>query len=264
MNRIQFSELMPSWLFEYCSTVPKMINNLLLVMGVFNIFLLFSVLQATILPDLGISPTFIAFLLCAQNALTWFALNNHRLSSLPTIVANDFVVGCLLGISVGGSIVAFILSQFFGQISNCVSINMTNFEYVCKHTGIMKDIWFWSGLVFWMNFIISMLIIYAKDELSYVQTQNYEHIGLALEELQSSFERTAVYSPQAPGDGAFFGGNNTMEPLGEAQFPTTPSQEETKANGRRLGGYGAESGFDDGIVKQSASEQNKEATQIFV
>ena len=268
MTRIQFSELMPAWLFQYCSTVPKVINKLLLGMGLCNIFLLMAVLQTTTLPNLGVSPIFVAFLLCSQNGMTWFALNNHRLSSysrLPTIVANDFIVGCLLGITIGGSIVAFILSQFFGQISNCVSIKMTNFEYTCQHQGTMKAIWFWSGLIFWINTTLAVLIVYAKDELGYLQHANYESIGLALEELQSTFERTAVYK-QSPGDGTFFGSAASVE---QPEYPMTPSQEEamkaadgmpTRGGG---GGYGAETGFDG--PRQSPSERGREeARQVFL
>lgn len=272
MNLIRFSELMPSWLYEYCSSVPKVINKLLFLMAVCNIFLLVGVLQATGLPNLGVSPTFLSFLLCAQNAMTWFALNNHRLSSynrLPTIVANDFIVGCLLGISVGGSIVAFVLSQFFGQMSSCISIQMTNFDYKCQHQGAMKEIWFWSGLVFWVNTILSVLIVYAKDELSYLQHANYETIGLALEELQSNFERNAIYT-QSPGDGTFFGSANSAV-VGQqpSEYPTTPSQEEgvqsIHKNKARLGlgGYGVESGFDDAL-QQSPSERDREAKELLV
>lgn len=268
MTRIQFSELMPPWLFQFFSTVPKVINKLLLIMGVCNVFLLMSVFQTTTLPNLGVSPIFVAFLLCSQNGMTWFALNNHRLSSysrLPTIVANDFMVGCLLGITIGGSIVAFILSQFFGQISNCVSIKMTNFEYTCQHQGTMKAIWFWSGLIFWINTSLSVLFVYAKDELSYLQHANYESIGLALEELQSTFERTAVYK-QSPGDGTFFG--SAAAAVDQPQYPMTPSQEEAmKTDGKhtRIGaaGYGSETGFDD--LRQSSAERGKEeARQIFL
>lgn len=266
---IRFSELLPAWLYEYCSTVPKVINKLLLLMGVCNIFLLVGVLQATGLPNLGVSPTFLSSLLCTQNALTWFALNNHRLSSynrLPTIVANDFVVGCLLGISVGGSIVAFVLSQFFGQMSSCVNIQMTNFEYKCQHQVAMKEIWFWSGLVFWINTILSVMIIFAKDELSYLEHANYETIGLALEELQSNFERNAVYT-QSPGDGTFFGSANSAV-VGQQpnEYPTTPSQEEAirginTSNARiGLGGYGVETGFDD-AHQQAPSEHDREVSR---
>jgi hypothetical protein len=261
MDRIQFSTLMPAWLFQYCDSVPKVINNLLLLMAVFNGFLLISVLQAAILPNLGISPTLLAFLLCSQNGLTWFALNNHRLSHLPTLVANDFVIGCLLGICVGGSIVAFIMSQFFGRLSNCVSIQFTNYDYECKHQSTMLGIWFWAGLVFWVNTIIAVLIVFARDDLSFLQHQNYENIGLALEELENNFQRNAVYM-QSPGDGTFFGSSNTAasstehESLGDAvQFPSTPSQEQAAAG--VYGGYGADVSFDD--ARQSSSEQVKEA-----
>lgn len=267
MDRIQFSSIMPRWLYRFCDTVPKVINNLLFMMGIFNVFLLVSVFQATILPNLGISPTFLAFLLCMQNGLTWFALNNHRLSHLPTLVADDFVIGCLLGICVGGSIVAFVMSQFFGRMSNCVSIQFTNYDYECKHQSAMLGIWFWSGLVFWVNTIIAVLIVFARDDLSFLQHQNYENIGLALEELENNFQRNAVYTQAATsGDGTYFGSSTGSaatehESLGEAaipQYPTTPSQEQNSANA--YGGYGADVGFDGG----ASSAKNDEAQILTV
>jgi hypothetical protein len=260
MNRINFTSMMPTWLAQYCDTIPKVVNNLLILMGASNVFLLMSVLQATVMPNLGVSPVFVAFLLCAQNALTWFALNNHRLSHLPSIVCDDFVLGCLLGISVGGSIVAFILSQFFGEMSNCVKITMTNYDYECKHQGTMRAIWFWSGLDFWFNTFISVLMVVGRDEFSILQQHSYENIGLALDELQSNFQRTAVYS-QSPGDGTFFG----SRPAETApSFPTTPSEEAAAIAKGPYGGYGAESGFSDDDGLQPAADKEREAKQLFV
>lgn len=267
MDRIQFTALLPSWLCQYCDTVPKVINNLLLVMGGCNFFLMMSVLGATMLPNLGVSPTFIAFLLLSQNCLTWFALNNHRMSSLPSLVANEFVIGCLLGIAVGGSLLSFVLSSFFGKLSNCVKIEMQNYDYECKHQGTMKSIWFWSGIVCWLNTCLAILIVYGRDELSFLQHQSYENIGLALEELQNNFERNAVYTHSSGGgDGTFFGSRAEAkhETLGDAQFPTTPSQEESSISRSRnndFGGYGADSGFSD---SRPDAETDKEAQILSV
>lgn len=219
------------------------------------------------LPNLGVSPTFIAFLLLSQNCLTWFALNNHRMSSLPSLVANEFVIGCLLGIAVGGSLLSFVLSSFFGKLSNCVKIEMQNYDYECKHQGTMKSIWFWSGIVCWLNTCLAILIVYGRDELSFLQHQSYENIGLALEELQNNFERNAVYTHSSGGgDGTFFGSRAEAkhETLGDAQFPTTPSQEESSISRSRnndFGGYGADSGFSD---SRPDAETDKEAQILSV
>jgi MFS family permease len=263
---------MPNWLFDYISSIPKVINKLLFIMMFCNVCLLVSVLNIKSLPNLGVSPVFLAFLLCAQNIITWFSLNNHRLSAnrLPTIVANDFVVGTLLGICVGGSIVAFILSQFTGQISNCVSIHMTDFEYTCQHHGEMTKIWFWSGAVFWINTILSFLIIYARDDLCYLQHTNYESIGMALEELQSSFERNSGYINSSPNDGIFFGNKSVSPNRQDNTYPTMPSSEEamktvqaSTSRQNEFGGYGTETGFDKSNHPTSAPS-NSEAKQVFL
>lgn len=243
MDRIQITEL-ASTLFSRCfETLPKTMNTTLLAMGFCNMCLVLAVMKASMIPNLGISPSLLSFLLCAQNAITWFVLNSHRVSNLPTLIPDEFMIGCLLGISVGGSIVSFVLSQFFGRMSKCVKLQISNITYECNHEGAMASVWFWSGLILWLNAFLSVLLVRARDDLPYLQQQSYENLGVGMEEFQSEFQHNATFS-QASGDGTFFGKSSEQhEAVGDAQFPSTPSQE-IQAGSKVT--YGAETGFDNG------------------
>mmetsp|Transcript_22151 Transcript_22151/g.33483 ORF Transcript_22151/g.33483 Transcript_22151/m.33483 type:complete len:249 (+) Transcript_22151:85-831(+) len=241
MDRFQISEVASTIFSRLFETLPKTINSVLVAMGFCNICLVISVLHASMIPNLGISPSFLSFLLCVQNALTWFALNSHRISHLPTLSPDLFMIGCLLGISVGGSIVSFILSRFYGRMSKCVRIEMSNISYTCNHEGAMTGLWFWSGLVFWFNAFLSVLLVRARDLASFHQ-QEYENLSLGIDEIPSELQHNTVFSPTS-GDGTFFGKSSEQhEAVGDAQFPTTPSQEITAGTQIK---YGAETGFDD-------------------
>jgi len=257
MDRTDFAGLLPGWSFD---NPIKLINSILLFMGLCNIFLTFTVLQATALPNLGVSPSLLVFFLCVQNALTWFTFNRHRTSHLEMLVPNDFVIGCLLGISIGGSIIAFTLSQFFGQLKKC-SIEMHDSTYDCKLAiGKMGKIWFWSGLVFWLNIILSILIVKSKHELSNLQEHSYEDVDIALQNLQSNFQHDAANLQMPLGDGTFFGKSPEQhEAVGDAQFPMTPSQELASV----APSYGVETGFDNRRIEQ-ARDQKEKTVQLVV
>eukprot|EP00547_Thalassionema_nitzschioides_P002900 CAMPEP_0194199122 /NCGR_PEP_ID=MMETSP0156-20130528/258_1 /TAXON_ID=33649 /ORGANISM="Thalassionema nitzschioides, Strain L26-B" /LENGTH=114 /DNA_ID=CAMNT_0038923973 /DNA_START=691 /DNA_END=1035 /DNA_ORIENTATION=+ len=112
----------------------------------------------------------------------------------------------------------------------------------------MSRVWFWSGLILCFNLFLSMLLVRARDDLPYLQQQSYENLGMEIDEFQSEFQRNAMFS-QGSGDGTFFGKPSEQhEAVGDAQFPSTPSQE--IAAGTQVN-YGAETGFDD--TKNSAA-----------
>jgi len=168
-------------------------------------------------------------------------------------MTSDFLVGTILGSSIGSAVLALLLSQFFGRLSNCIDLNFKTSDYKCQHQSQMTTIWFWSGLMFWLESLLSIVIVFGKDDLLY-NTQNYESIGIALEELENNFQQNAVFqhphaststssssssaaaastvnlAPQA-NDGTFFGSARSIgtasghTEIGEVDFPTTPSQE---------------------------------------
>lgn len=230
----RLSHFLPGWMQDYVDSIPKLMNYVLMIMALCNLLLLMAVFNATMLPNLGISPTFVSLLLIFQNGLAWIALN-PQYASTTTLMTSDFLMGIVLGITVGGAILSFILSHFFGSMGNCIEIRMKNDNnYECQHQSQMAGIWFWSGIMFWLEVVLATLIVMGKDELLY-NSHNYEHIGVALDDMENNFQRNSVYNPTSSlttsNDGTFFGsaadvgsGHTT---IGEATFPSTPSQEAT-------------------------------------
>lgn len=190
-----------AYLDRHIDSIPKLLNHLVFASAICNLFLFIASFQAATLPNLGIDTLLISFLLCFQNAFCWIVLNNGRLPhTFQALAPSEFIVGVVLGISVGGSILAFVLSLFFGRMSKCVRIEVTAYEYVCEHKSLMMSIWFWAGLVFWLNTGISILIAVGRDELIYLRHDNYETIGISMDEFQNSFER---FNAQAQADADF-------------------------------------------------------------
>jgi hypothetical protein len=182
-------------------TVSKLINRLVFASAICNFFLFIVSFQAAGLPSLGLDTLLISFLLCFQNAVSWIVLNNGQLPhTFNAMSPSEFMMGVLLGIAVGGAILAFVTSLFFGRMSRCIKIEVNAYEYVCEHRSIMLGIWFWSGLVFWINTGIAVLIAVGRDELIYLRQGDYETIGISMDEFQNSFER---YNAQAHGDADF-------------------------------------------------------------
>lgn len=192
-----------AFLDRHVDSIPKLLNYLVFANSICNFFLFIASFQAALLPNLGLDTLLISFLLCFQNIFSWIVLNNGRLPhTFQSLAPSEFIVGVVLGISVGGSILAFVMSLFFGRMSRCVKIQVAAFEYVCEHKSLMLSIWFWAGLVFWLNTGISILIAVGRDELIYLRQGDYEtiHGGISMDEFQNSFER---FNAQAQADADF-------------------------------------------------------------
>lgn len=182
-------------------TVSKLINRLVFANAICNFFLFISSFQAAGLPSLGLDTLLISFLLCFQNTVSWLVLNNGQLPhTFNAMAPSEFMMGILLGIAIGGAILAFVTSLFFGRMSRCIKIEVNAYEYVCEHRSIMLGIWFWSGLVFWINTGIAVLIAVGRDELIYLRQGDYETIGISMDEFQNSFERYNAQQAQAEAD----------------------------------------------------------------
>lgn len=198
---------LPSWLTAYplahMDTMAKLLNHLIVANAACNMFLFIASFRAASLPSLGLDTLLISFLLCFQNSISWIVLNNGQLPhTFNALAPSEFMMGVLLGIAVGGSILAFVTSLFFGRMSRCIKIELSTFEYVCEHRGIMLGIWFWAGLVFWLNTGIAVLIAIGRDELIYLRQGDYETIGggISMDEFQNSFER---FNAQVQADSDF-------------------------------------------------------------
>ena len=188
---------------RHMDSIAKLLNHLVFANAICNFFLFIASFQAALLPNLGLDTLLISILLCFQNIVSWIVLNNGRLPhTFHALAPSEFMMGVVLGISVGGSILSFVLSLFFGRMSQCIRIEVSAFEYVCEHKGLMLSIWFWAGLVFWLNAGIAVLIAVGRDELIYLRQGDYETIGhgISMDEFQSSFER---FNAQVQADSDF-------------------------------------------------------------
>lgn len=221
INSRRVLAFLPRWVSAYAQSIAQLINVVLVAMGICNFFLFTFCFSATMLPNLGINALLISILLCTQNAIT-FAIFNvaHMPYYCNALTPSDFMVGMCLGTCIGGAILAFVISIFFGEMSKCVTIQMSTFSYACEHQGTMSGIWFWAGWIFWLNFAMAILIVLGRDELTYFAQSRYEDIGVDMEDFSVSYNVPTTTSKQ-------------HDAVGEAEF-STPSQE---AASMPSGGY---------------------------
>lgn len=239
----QFFQCLPPWMASYASlnldTIPKIINHLLLLMAVCNFFLFFTCWGGSGLPQMGFSTVLSSFMLITQNVIVYMTFNNlgglisgGSSSRSSYLTPNEFMVGICLGVTVGGCIVAFILSNYYHHLNSYCNklaatskstgastlLDTTYDPYstgsssistkaplksdgeIClnKYHGNIYWISFWSGLVFWWNFCLSLLIAMGRMELIQVSTstsnQQYESIG----SIDNTFQQQQ--SHQTPGN----------------------------------------------------------------
>ena len=226
MTSRRFMGYLPQWVSSYAESIPQLIHLLLAVMGICNFMLFTCCLSTTMMPNLGINALLVSLLLCIQNGITLAILNS---TSMPyycnALQPSDFMVGMCMGIAIGGSILAFVLSLFYGQLSKCVTIQISNFTYVCKHKGTMSAIWFWAGLIFWCNLAISLLIGLGRDELTLLTQSQYDDIGICMDEYPDT-----NHHGQQP---SVSNGRQGHDAIEDTSF-STPSQEASTGSG----GYG--------------------------
>lgn len=189
---------------RHMDNIPKLLSHLVFACSICNFFLFIASFQAALLPNLGLDTLLISFLLCFQNILTWIVLNNGRLPhTFQALAPSEFMVGVVLGISVGGSILSFVLSLFYGRMQRCIRLEISAVEYICENKSLFRTIWFWAGLVFWLNTGIAVLIAVGRDELLYLRQGDYETIGgggISMDEFHESFQQ---FNAQAQADADF-------------------------------------------------------------
>ena len=213
----------------HLDSLGSILNHILVLMLVCNLFLFFSSWSISFLPTMGFSTVMVSFLLCCQNVCVWLigkfhslcpsymsrrfpflnlcSVNNNRISALSFLSPTEFMVGVALGITVGGAVLAFVISGAFRHVSQCSSTGNDGastdpvYEYICGHRkGSMSAVWFWSGIVFWLNFVCALLIAIGKQELTN-QHHQYENIGTAgmtMDDYESHFRANASGVPQTP------------------------------------------------------------------
>lgn len=225
MNSQRLMGLLPQWVSSYAESIPQLINLLLVVMGMCNFMLFTCCLSTTMMPNLGLNALLLSILLCIQNGITWTIINSTRMPYYcNALQPSDFLVGMCMGIAIGGAILAFVISIFYGEMSKCVTIQISTFTYACEHKGTMSAIWFWAGLIFWCNLAISALIGLGRDELTFLAQSHYDDIGICMDEYPDT-----IYNGQQPGVSDERRDHDT---IGDTPF-STPSQEAICS-----GGYG--------------------------
>lgn len=231
----------------HLDSISKILNHILLIMAVLNMFLFFSSWNVSFLPNMGFSTTFITLMLCFQNASVWIIINNHRISSFSFMAATEFMVGVALGITIGATILAFVLYSNYRHISRCDPMKSdSTYEYLCsERKGSLTAVWFWSGLVFWLNFCSTLLIAIGRNELA--SSGQYE--DLSMNDYEDHFRRFQQLSQEAgvvhgaigtPVTPAFVGdytsipeirtGGDDSTSMASVSLGTKPSQEQQPLN----------------------------------
>lgn len=112
------------------------------------------------------------------------------------------MVGVGLGITIGGTILAFILSSTFRSIAECRGSDVDpTYESLCgDRRGSLSAVWFWSGIVFWLNFCSSLLLAIGRREFTMVS--QYEAIGggFTMDDYEDHVRRFQQNNPTFPGD----------------------------------------------------------------
>lgn len=193
----------------HLDSMGKILNHVLLVLVAIDAFLFFSSWNVSVLPGLGSTTVLMAFLLTFQAVVVWLIINNNRISALSFLAPTEFMVGVALGISVGGCLLAYCLCSAFSAIPACqeeeiASGNATAthsshsnspvVDYVChERQGSINAVWFWSGLVFWLNFCVSLLLAFGRRELTHFS--QYESLGLTMDDYEGHFRNATGTFP---------------------------------------------------------------------
>jgi hypothetical protein len=216
----------------HMDTIPKIINHVLVVMITCDIFLFMASWNVSFLPNLGFNTVLVSFLLSGQAVCVWLILNNNRISALSFLSPTEFMVGLALGISIGGSILAFVISRAYKHLSRCDgNPNDAIYVYLCgERKGSIRAIWFWGGLVFWLNFCTSILIAMGRPQLT---AQNY-YETLGMEDFENHFQNPQGYPVQVP---SFVGDYATVPEIRSAiERVENSSNSSVASNSSRSGG----------------------------
>eukprot|EP00566_Odontella_aurita_P027175 CAMPEP_0113580702 /NCGR_PEP_ID=MMETSP0015_2-20120614/30840_1 /TAXON_ID=2838 /ORGANISM="Odontella" /LENGTH=163 /DNA_ID=CAMNT_0000484961 /DNA_START=94 /DNA_END=585 /DNA_ORIENTATION=+ /assembly_acc=CAM_ASM_000160 len=161
---------------------------------------------------MGFNTFLITIISCVQNATIFAVLNGEHFVSILNISArhsflnpSSFHMGAMFGASLGVSVINLIISIYFGQMSRCQNSDTDIPQYKCEYKGAMRSIWFFAGLLFWLNAALAVLIAIGKDELA-LGRSHYEDISISNDEFESDATRQHI-----AGDGRQQGSQATYE-----------------------------------------------------
>ena len=174
---------------RHLDSMPKIINHLLYATLLFDSFLFLVSLGA---PNVGMNLGLISLLLGVQSVSVFFTLNHSPFPALHFLSPTPFMVGAALGTTIGAAVLAFMISSTYRHLSNCdfdgkgthsrsVHGNSTIptgdpvLEYLCqKGASASSAVCFWSGLVFWCDSCVCLLIMMGQSEIIHGQ---YQHLA---------------------------------------------------------------------------------------
>lgn len=175
---------LPVWFRHYASlhldSIPKLVNHLLLFMGVCNCMLFLSCWHIPIVSDIGFNTPLCVLFLGVQNVCLYVIFNNARFEGMQFLAPTEFMVGNSLGITIGAALLALTISNLNRNIAQCTTVRSAVHEYLCEtitnNRGPLSAVSFWSGLVFWLEFCLSLLITIGRQELT--NSNQYENLSL--------------------------------------------------------------------------------------
>lgn len=185
---------LPSWFRNYAAvnldSIPKLVNHLLIFMGGCNCILFLSCWHIPVISDIGFNTPLCVLFLGVQNAFLYIIFNNSRFEGLQFLAPTEFMVGNSLGITIGAALLALVLSNLNRNVARCTNVHSPVHKFVCDEIandpGSLSSVSFWSGLVFWLEFCLSLLITIGRSELA--QANSYENLSMD--------DRFSEYSPQ--------------------------------------------------------------------
>ena len=133
-----------------------------------------------VVSDIGFNTPLCVFFLGVQNACLYVIYNNARFEGMQFLAPTEFMVGNSLGITIGAALLALTLSNLNRNIAQCTTVRSIVHEYLCQtignNRGALSSVSFWSGLVFWLEFCLSLLITIGRRELT--NSNQYENLSL--------------------------------------------------------------------------------------
>jgi hypothetical protein len=170
---VHFPSGVASYISTHVDTLSKLLHHVLMLIAICDVFLFLVSWKISFLTS------FVAILLGAQNACVFLILNNDKISFSPRFLApSDFIIGMALGITIGGTVLAFFLSAIFSKVPlKCESIEDITRMYSCEQRrGTANHVWWWSTVMFWLNMTSCVLLVASRNEISYNAQPQYQSI----------------------------------------------------------------------------------------
>lgn len=174
---------------RHLNSMPKIINHLLYATLLFTSFLFLASWGA---PNVGMNLSLISLVLGIQSVSVFFTLNHSPIPALHFLSPSPYTAGLALGTTIGAAILAFVISSAYRHLSNCnfhgkgthsrsyngnstIPTGDPVLEYLCqKGASASSAVCFWSGLVFWCDSCVCLLIMMGQNEI--IQGQ-YQHVA---------------------------------------------------------------------------------------